>query len=163
MNSSSATRLLSVAVLFGTLGLTSTASYAAGAFDGMSGYWNGGGTVQLSDGSSERIRCRASYAVAGGGRLLQQTLVCASDSARFDITSHVEENGGRITGTWSEATRNVNGQVTGTAQTGRVNAQVAGPGFSASLSVATRGSSQSVTITPQGSDIRNVSVSLKRR
>lgn len=163
MTSSSATRLLSAAVLFGSLGLTSTASYAAGAFEGMAGYWNGGGQVQLSDGSKERIRCRASYAVAGGGRLLQQTLVCASDSARFDITSNVEESGGRITGTWSEATRNVSGQVSGTAQGGRVNAQVGGPGFSASLSVATRGSSQSVTITPQGSDIRNVSVSLKRR
>ncbi|RJF66597.1 hypothetical protein [Rhodopseudomonas palustris] len=163
MTSSLATRLLSAAVLFGSLGLTSTASHAAGAFDGMSGYWNGSGRVQLSDGSAERIRCRASYAVAGGGRLLQQTLVCASDSARFDITSHVEENGGRLTGTWSEATRNVSGQVSGTAQGGSINAQVGGPGFSASLAVSTRGASQSVTITPQGSDIRNVSVSLKKR
>ncbi|MBI5130830.1 MAG: hypothetical protein HZA66_15415 [Rhodopseudomonas palustris] len=163
MTSSSATRLLSAAVLFGSLGLTSTASYAAGAFDGLAGYWNGSGKVELSDGSSERIRCRASYAVAGAGRLLQQTLVCASASAKFDITSHVEENGGRITGTWTEATRNANGQVAGTARGGRIDAQVGGPGFSAALSVATRGASQSVTIVPQGTDIRNVSVSLKKR
>lgn len=163
MTSSSATRLLSAAVLFGSLGLTSTASYAAGAFDGLAGYWNGSGKVELSDGSSERIRCRASYAVAGAGRLLQQTLVCASASAKFDITSHVEENGGRITGSWTEATRNANGQVTGTARGGRIDAQVGGPGFSAALSVATRGASQSVSIVPQGTDIRNVSVSLKKR
>lgn len=163
MISTSATRLLSAAVLFGSLGLTSTASWAEGAFDGLAGYWNGSGRVQLSDGSTERIRCRASYAVAGGGHLLQQTLVCASDSARFDITSHVEENGGRITGSWSEATRNANGQVSGTARGGRIDAQVGGPGFAASLSVATRGSTQSVTIVPQGADVRNVSVSLKKR
>jgi hypothetical protein len=159
----SAARLLSAAVLSGSLAMISTASFAAGAFDGMAGYWNGSGQVQLSDGSNEPIRCRASYAVAGEGRLLQQTLVCASASAKFDITSNVEENGGRITGTWSEATRNANGQVSGTARGGRVDASVAGPGFTASLSVTTRGASQSVTIVPQGSDVRNVSVSLRKR
>ncbi|ABD05728.1 conserved hypothetical protein [Rhodopseudomonas palustris HaA2] len=163
MRTHSAARLLSVVVLSGSFAMLSTTSFAAGAFDGMAGYWNGSGKVELSDGSTERIRCRASYAVAGEGRLLQQTLVCASTSAKFDITSHVEENGGRITGTWTEASRNANGQVTGTARGGRVDAQVAGPGFSASLSVATRGASQSVSIVPQGTNVRNVSVSLKKR
>jgi len=163
MKTHSAARLLSVVILSGSFALVATTSFAAGAFDGLAGYWNGSGKVELSDGSSERIRCRASYAVAGAGRLLQQTLVCASASARFDITSHVEENGGRIVGTWTEATRNANGQVAGTARGGRIDAQVAGPGFSATLSVATRGASQSVTIVPQGTDIRSVAVSLKKR
>ena len=29
----------------------------------MAGVWSGGGTVTLDDGSTERIRCRATYAV----------------------------------------------------------------------------------------------------
>ena len=35
------------------------------AFAGMAGTWSGGGTVTLDDGSSERIRCRATYKVGG--------------------------------------------------------------------------------------------------
>src|ERR1700738_2432690 len=38
-----------------------SASYAqSGPFAGMAGNWSGGGTVTLDDGSTERIRCRAS-------------------------------------------------------------------------------------------------------
>src|SRR4051794_5731783 len=45
-----------------------SASYAqSGPFAGMAGNWAGGGSVTLDDGSSERIRCRASYAVGAGG------------------------------------------------------------------------------------------------
>ena len=44
------------------------ASYAqSGPFAGMAGNWSGGGTVTLDDGSSERLRCRATYAVGAGG------------------------------------------------------------------------------------------------
>ena len=39
-----------------------SASYAqSGPFAGMAGNWSGAGTVILDDGSTERIRCRASY------------------------------------------------------------------------------------------------------
>lgn len=147
----------------GALLLAPTAGVAAGAFDGLAGYWAGNGRLQMSDGSAERIRCQASYAVGGGGRLMQQKLTCASDSYKFDISSNVEESGGRISGTWSEATRNVTGNVSGTMRGGSLLAQVGGPGFNASLSVVTRGTSQSVTIVPQGNDVRQISVSMKRR
>ena len=145
--------------------LAPTAGFAeGGAFDGLPGYWNGGGQVTLGDGSNERIRCKASYAVPSNPHLMQLHLVCASDSYRFDITSNVEERGGRLSGSWSEATRNVNGEVSGSASRGRINAQVAAPGFNAALAVTTRGASQSVAITPQGNtDVRGVSVTLRKR
>src|SRR6185437_5371937 len=64
----------------------STGSYAqsGGPFAGMAGVWSGAGTVTLDDGSTERIRCRATYAVGAGGNGLQQTLTCASDSYKFN-------------------------------------------------------------------------------
>jgi hypothetical protein len=163
MNHSSVIRVLSAVALAAGLGLAPTASYAAGEFDSLAGYWSGSGRVQLSDGSAERIRCRASYAVAGGGHLMQQHLTCASDSYKFDISSDVESRGGRISGTWREATRNVTGNVSGSARAGRIDVQVSGPGFSAGLSVATRGASQSVSIVPQGTDVRQISVTMRRR
>src|SRR6202521_149377 len=66
------------------LSLTAPSAYAQSApFAGMAGAWSGGGRVDLQDGTSERIRCRATYAVGGGGSTMQQQLRCASDSYRF--------------------------------------------------------------------------------
>src|SRR4051812_42578590 len=36
---------------------------ASGAFSGLEGAWSGTGTITLSSGASERIRCRAAYRV----------------------------------------------------------------------------------------------------
>jgi hypothetical protein len=129
----------------------------------MAGSWFGGGRVYLSNGSNERITCRATYDVSEEGRTLQQHLLCASDSYRFDIGSRVTEDQGRILGTWSEATRNVSGNVNGVARGGQVWADVNGNGFQARLALVTSGNSQRVTITPNGSDVREVTVALRRR
>ena len=76
-----------------------------GPFFGLSGSWSGSGTITMSNGAAERIRCRATYAVNGAGRALQQTLRCASDSYRLEISSNVVSEGGALSGSWSEATR----------------------------------------------------------
>ena len=84
-----------------------SAGYAqpGGPFAGFNGAWSGTGTVALSDGTTERIRCKADYKVNGTGLGLKQSLRCASDSYKFDLTSDVTSNGGRLSGNWSEASR----------------------------------------------------------
>lgn len=62
-------------------------------FTGMAGSWSGSGTISMSDGSRERIRCRANYSVGSGGAALQQQLRCASDSYRFDLSSDLVSEG----------------------------------------------------------------------
>ena len=70
--------------------LSLSASYAqSGPFAGFNGAWSGNGTVALSDGTTERIRCKADYKVDGSGLGLKQNLRCASDSYKFDLTSNV--------------------------------------------------------------------------
>ena len=39
----------------------------AGPFSGLEGTWAGGGRILLDNGTHERIRCRASYAVGSDG------------------------------------------------------------------------------------------------
>jgi len=52
-----------------------SAGYAqAGPFAGFEGAWSGNGTVALSDGTTERIRCKADYKVNGSGLGLKQSL-----------------------------------------------------------------------------------------
>jgi len=58
-------------------------------FAGMSGVWSGKGTISLEGGAREAIRCRATYAVRSDGNALEQTLRCASDSYKIELTSNV--------------------------------------------------------------------------
>jgi hypothetical protein len=132
-------------------------------FFGLSGNWSGGGAIAMTNGATERIRCKATYAVNSTGRALNQSLRCASDSYRLEISSNIIFEGGAISGTWSEATRNVSGTVSGRATSAEIQARVAGGGFSASLAVRTHGDRQTVAITPHGgTDVASVSVTLRK-
>jgi hypothetical protein len=138
------------------------AAASAGPFMGLSGSWSGSGTVVLSNGSTERIRCRANYAVGRDGNTFQQELRCASDSYKFELRGNVSHSGGQISGTWSEATRNTGGNISGRASEGQVQALVLGPAFAANLAVTTRGDRQSVSIRSEGTEVTQVSISLNR-
>src|SRR5260370_13849721 len=111
----------------------------AGPFGGFEGAWSGNGTVALSDGTTERIRCKADYKVNGNGLGLKQSLRCASDSYKFELSSDVTSQGDRISGNWSEASRNIFGNLQGTAA-GRHDAGVSvASGISAHPAVRTIG------------------------
>ncbi len=88
---------------------------SAGPFSDLSGYWTGGGNITMSSGSSERIRCKATYAVNDSGNSLNQSIRCASDSYRLEITANVTVSGGSISGSWTEATRHATGNLSGRA------------------------------------------------
>jgi hypothetical protein len=134
-----------------------------GPFAGFSGRWAGGGAISMADGSSERIHCRAQYSVGSGGHRLQQTLRCASDSYKLDISANVVSQGSTLSGSWSESNHGESGSISGRISGSLIRAQVAGGTFSAGLGISTQGASQSVTITPRaGTEVRSVSISLRR-
>jgi hypothetical protein len=136
---------------------------AAGAFSRLTGSWSGSGTISIANGTNEQIRCRAGYRVDPTGAALQQTLRCASDSYRFDVSSNLVDSGGVVSGSWSESNHNVTGSFTGRVQGGAISGTITGPNFNASLGLSTRGDQQFVTIRPQsGTDIRAVSVRLHK-
>jgi hypothetical protein len=151
-------KLLRALGILAALLLSVSAGYAQSRrFAGFDGAWSGNGTISLSDGSRERIRCRASYKVDGTGLGLRQTLRCASDSYKFDLSSDVTSQGERISGNWSEASRNIVGNLQGTAGGGKIEVLVEAPGFTASLLMRTNGSKQTIQISSKG-DIRGVSI-----
>jgi len=155
-------RLMFAAVTFLVAAISGSASYAqSGPFAGMAGSWSGGGTVTLDDGSSERLRCRATYAVGAGGNALNQSLTCASDSYKFILSSNVLAQGGALSGTWSESSRGVNGSLEGRGASGTFQVTASAPGFTAHLSLTTRGNRQSVIIRSDSS-FRSASISLSR-
>ena len=142
--------------------LSVTAGYAqAGPFVGFEGAWSGTGTVALSDGTIERIRCKADYKVNGTGLGLKQTLRCASDSYKFELSSDVTSYGDRISGNWSEASRNIFGTLQGTAGGGQIEVFVEASGFAANLTLKTTGNKQTVQINSKG-EIRGVNITMSK-
>lgn len=137
------------------------AAQSPGPFAGMAGVWSGRGTVSLDNGQSERIRCRATYAVSGDGTGMNQTLTCASDSYKFDLKSNVLAKGDRIVGTWSEHSRNISGNLSGRSSHGHFDVTVSAPTFTAQLTLVTRGNKQQVTIRSEGA-FRSASIALSR-
>jgi hypothetical protein len=157
-----ARRLILALVALLAVNLFGSASYAqSGPFAGMAGNWSGGGTVTLDDGSSERLRCRSSYAVGAGGNGLNLSLLCASDSYRFDLRSDVISDRGALSGSWSESSRGINGNLEGRGANGNFQVTASAPGFTANIALATRGARQSISITSQGA-FRSASIALSR-
>jgi hypothetical protein len=156
------TRRLIFAAVTLLASVASSASHAqSGPFAGMAGNWSGGGSVALDDGSSERIRCRAAYAVGAGGNGLNLTLTCASDSYKFSLTANVISERGALSGTWSESSRNVNGNIEGRGANGNVQVVASAPGFTADITLTTRGNRQSVVMRAE-SQFRGATISLTR-
>ncbi|UFX48821.1 hypothetical protein HAP47_0020020 [Bradyrhizobium sp. 41S5] len=148
------------AAAFFVTALASTASHAQSSpFAGMAGTWSGAGTVTLDDGSSERIRCRATYHV--GGPRMTMGLTCASDAYKFNLAADVQAEGNAVTGSWSESSRNVNGDLRGRGGGGNFQVVASAPGFNADIAMRTAGNKQSVTIRAD-SQFRGANITLSK-
>ena len=151
--------LIAAAVLF-SASLVGSASHAqSGPFAGMAGTWAGGGTVTLDDGSKERIRCRASYAVAGPN--MDLTLACASDSYKFNLQASVVDQGGAVSGNWTESSRNIGGSLEGRGGGGNFVVVASTASFNANISLRTVANKQSIAMKAD-SQFRAANISLSR-
>jgi hypothetical protein len=156
---------LAAALLAAAAFQTNAARAQADDLQPLAGYWGGGGTISMKNGTRERIRCRGTYAISSSGDALNQSLVCASDSYKFNVQSNVSESAnGVLSGSWAETTRNATGQLSGRVDGSRIEANVAGVGFTAAISILTHGRSQTVSIAPQGgTDVVGVDVAMHRQ
>jgi hypothetical protein len=134
----------------------------AAPFAGLAGKWAGEGSIVLTNGTTERLRCDATYAVSGGGENLDQTLRCNSDSYNFDIRTSLVDRGGQILGNWNEVTKSVSGGISGRDSKGLIQVAVSGQALNADVTVATRGNEQSVKIRSQNGNLARVTITLRR-
>ena len=155
-----ARRLTFAAVAFFLAAFAASASYAqSSAFAGMAGTWSGPGTVTLDDGSSERIRCRATYKVNGAS--MDMSLTCASDAYRFTLLAAVVAQGGEVTGNWSETSRNVGGSIQGRGANGSFQVIAQAAGFSSSIALKTTGNKQHIAMRAD-SQFRAANITLSK-
>jgi hypothetical protein len=154
--------ILAVALLFSVTG-TGFAQRVA-PFERLAGSWSGSGTIELSNGTHESIKCRAAYDVPAGQAKLQLNIRCASEGSNFDLRASADYSGGAVSGYWSESTRGVSGTISGRAEGDRFQVVARAASFVATLTLVTHGGRQSVSIRSQASQstIRAVSVNLRR-
>jgi hypothetical protein len=151
-----------LAVLFALLASPSMAQKPEGGpFASLPGTWAGTGTIALSSGTKERIRCRATYRLESEASLRLE-LSCNSDSYKFELQSHITHSDRAITGSWNEATRGVGGTITGSATGTQIRARAEGQTFTAILAMNTRGNRQSVSIQSPGSEMSEITIELTR-
>ena len=131
----------------------------SGPFAGLAGNWSGSGTITLDDGSRERIRCRASYRVAGFN--MTMALTCASDAYKFNLSAQVVDQGGQVSGTWSEASRNISGSLQGRGGGGNFQVVASTAGFNANISLRTAGNKQTVSMRAD-SQFRGADIALSK-
>ncbi|OSI69221.1 hypothetical protein BSZ22_19030 [Bradyrhizobium canariense] len=153
-------RLLIAAAVMFAAGIANSESKAqSGPFAPLAGSWSGSGTVTLDDGSTERIRCRAKYAPIGP--TMELSLTCASDAYKFNLGANVKAEGGAIAGSWSEASRNISGSLSGRGAGGNYELLASTAGFNANISLKTSGNKQNVTMRAD-SQFRGANISLSR-
>jgi hypothetical protein len=147
------------------LSLSPLPGYATqqGPFADLSGEWSGGGTVTLSSGSNEKIRCHATYESQAAGNNLQLALRCASDSYNVNFRGTAINSAGNMTGDWFESTNQAAGQFFGSIKGNRIDARIEGQTFAAFLNMTTHGDRQSVSLRSPGSRVSSITMALTRR
>ncbi len=118
----------------------------------------------MTDGSQEKIRCKASYSVGPSGVSTQYQRQLRQ---RQLPRQHHQQCGGAglelLEGTWRETTRQADGKVTGRVPApGELQASLDGTGFGIQLAATTNGKQQSVTIQAEGTDVKTVKISLHK-
>jgi hypothetical protein len=134
-----------------------------GPFAALQGSWSGTGTIVMSSGAKERIRCSATHHLGASSSELQLALNCESDSYKFNLESQITSSGSAISGNWFEKTRATGGSINGRIAGNQINVRAEGASFNALLSVTTRGDRQSISIQSPGSEMSDVSITLARK
>lgn len=144
--------------------MAGSATSAQTPFEIVKGSWGGGGNLTLAKGKEEKLDCRAYYTSSGGGQKLGVALRCAGQTSKFELRSHLNNDNGKVSGSWEERTFNASGETSGALNPGSLNLDFHG-GVSGNMLVNFSASSQSISISiaTSGSAVAAVHINLSRR
>ena len=142
--------------------MLATPAFAGSPFAALVGTWGGKATARLEGGKSERLSCKGYYS-GKGGSTLRLNIICANPSTKVELRSVLNYSNGRVSGTWEERNYNQSGTVSGTASSSKMRLLIGGGAFKGVLSLSIGESSQSVSISTQGSALKGMSINFARR
>jgi hypothetical protein len=133
---------------------------AANPIGELAGYWTGVGSITLSGGSTERVKCAVTYKVASGGGEIRQSIRCASADYSINATADLRVKGEVVSGSWEEKTYAATGEVSGRYTGESFVLSIRGASFTAAMSVTLSACKQSISIAPKGLDVTQVAIGL---
>ena len=141
-----------------------TAAWAAGAtpIGEMAGYWTGAGSVTLSSGNTERVKCAVIYKVSDDGSQIRQSIRCASTDYSINATAELRVKGEQVSGSWEEKTYSATGEVTGRYNGESFVLSIQGASFTAAMNVTLSACKQSINIAPKGLDVNRINIGLSK-
>lgn len=153
-------KLMWIATLAVAAALAAPTPVKADAFSSLKGGWSGGGSARFEGGQTEKLRCTARY--SGGGANLALNIKCASASANINLTGNLLANGNKVSGGWNENSFGLSGSASGSKSNTGVRLRISGDtnGF---LTLSVAGGSHSFALSSQGSALKGVNVSMRRR
>jgi hypothetical protein len=124
----------------------------------LPGRWSGSGSIRMANGTTQSVKCVATYFVTGSN--VTQNLRCASPSYKIDTKARLAVRGGQVTGNWEERQYAQTGTVSGRMTSNGFNLQISGAQIKAALHLTTTACKQSLSITPKVFDISRLSIGL---
>ena len=140
--------------------VSASAPVSASPLSDLQGRWSGWGSVQMSNGTREQVKCVATYFLKDGGSSVSQNLRCASSSYKIDAAANYVLKGDQVSGRWEERTWSAVGSVSGRMTDKGFNLAIQGQTFSAGMAMMTTSCKQSIQITPQGFGVSRISIGL---
>jgi hypothetical protein len=150
--------LVALVAMLAIVGLVRGA--AADPIEELAGFWSGGGSVVLTNGKTERVKCQVFYKTGEGS--IRQTMRCASADYSINSLAELRVNGGQVNGNWEEKTYAAKGAVTGRYGGDGFTLTIQGGNFSAAMNVALSNCRQSINISPQGLEVSKVAIALAK-
>jgi hypothetical protein len=136
------------------------ATLAAAPIEDLSGYWSGSGSVTLSNGRTENVKCAVTYKVSEGGGQVRQSMRCASADYSINALAELQIKGGQVSGSWEEKTYSATGQVSGRYTGSTFVLSIEGANFTAAMNVSVSDCRQSISIAPKGLEVSKISIGL---
>jgi len=136
------------------------ATLTAAPIDDLSGYWSGSGSVTLSNGKTESVKCAVTYKVSEGGGQVRQSMRCASADYRINALADLQIKGSQVSGSWEEKTYSATGQVSGRYTGSSFVLSIEGANFTAAMNVNMSDCKQSISIAPKGLEVSKISIGL---
>lgn len=133
---------------------------SADPIEELAGFWSGGGSVLLTNGKTERVKCQVFYKTGEGS--IRQTMRCASADYSINSLAELRVKGGQVNGNWEEKTYAAKGAVSGRYGGEGFTLTIQGGNFSAAMNVALSNCKQSINISPQGLEVSKVAIALAK-
>jgi hypothetical protein len=130
----------------------------AGPVEDLPGYWTGLGSITMSGGNTEQLKCVVTYKVTGPS--LKQNMRCASAAYTINGIADLDVRGDQVTGKWEEQTYAATGEVTGRIVDGGFTLTIKGVAFTAGMTVSGTNGKQQIAITPTGLEVAKISIGL---